>query len=90
MTPEGSADYCAVVKRSRPWPEVISGQMGSHELMDECEHEATLTKLTHSERIGNLEASATAADTSSFNVFCRLVCKGQVTPIKLPWGLLYY
>ena len=33
-----------------------------------------------------LEASATAADPSSFNVIRRLIGKGQVTPAKHTWG----
>ena len=34
----------------------------------------------------NLEASATAADPSSFNVIRRLIGKAQVTPVKHTWG----
>ena len=39
-----------------------------------------------SKSVTYLEASATAADPSSFNVIRRLIGKGQVTPAKHTWG----
>ena len=38
--------------------------------------------MTHQGGLADLEASATAADPSQFNVICRLVGKGKVTPVK--------
>ena len=38
--------------------------------------------MTHQGGLADLEASATAADPSSIDVICRLVGKGQVTPVK--------